>query len=56
MADDAPTFARRLAEAMHRARSGRTPDALTVLRALARERIDAPQRAELGFAFAGCGA
>ncbi|HVT32346.1 MAG TPA: hypothetical protein VHE32_06855 [Rhodanobacteraceae bacterium] len=56
MAVDAPTFARRLAEAMQHARTGRVADALTSLRPLAGEDIGAGQRAELGFTFAACGA
>jgi predicted O-linked N-acetylglucosamine transferase (SPINDLY family) len=53
---DAQTFAQRIAEAVQRARAGRIPDALNSLRALSRESLGAPQRAELGSALAGCGA
>jgi tetratricopeptide (TPR) repeat protein len=56
MAVDVQVFARRIADAMQRARDGRVPDALTSLRALAREDIGAAQRAELGSVFAACGA
>jgi predicted O-linked N-acetylglucosamine transferase (SPINDLY family) len=56
MAVDVQVFARRIADAMQRARNGRVPDALTSLRALAREDIGSAQRAELGSVFAACGA